>query len=225
MLGLYQVKKCRKNIHVNTIYIKQKSIPLLVILITFLAVGYPVWYVAMNTTWAFDHTLLDNLYPFFGLIAMSLLWVHSIIGSIEPWLRKYIDFDWFVNITATVILISIILHPLLLFIEFNFNLVQIFPLPELEYLLIGLIAWLLLIIYDVGKLLKKLHFSFFARHWNAILIISNIGFLLAFFHALALKDDLQSEPLRTLWIFFGVTAFLSITYTYVIRPFLKKYSK
>jgi hypothetical protein len=54
------------------------------------------------------------------------------------------------------------------------------------------------------------------------LIISNIGFILTFFHSLNLGADLAVDPLKTIWIIYGVTAMLAIAYTYAFKPLLKK---
>lgn len=197
----------------------QKIIRYLIILFGWVAVLYPLWVRASNLHWAFDATLLPNLFPLFGLAAGSLLWLHAISGVFEPWLRKHINFDRFVNITATLILWCLILHPLLLLVMLRFNIDELFLFYSPLYLRIGVVAWILLIIYDITKPLKK--YNFFAKNWNNILIISNIGFLLTFIHALYLGSDLQSGILRIIWIFYGVTATLGIIYTYGIKRFLK----
>ena len=198
----------------------KKIIHYSIIAFIWLAVLYPVFERARYLHWAFDTSLLPNLFPIFGLIAASLLWLHSISGVFEPWLRKHINFDRFIHITASIILWCMILHPLLLLISLNFNFNELFLGYTLLYLRIGIVAWLLLIIYDITKPLKK--YQFFAKNWNNILIISNIGFLLTFIHALYLGSDLQFEPLRAIWIFYGITATLGIIYTYAILPLLKK---
>jgi hypothetical protein len=116
-------------------------------------------------------------------------------------------------------LISIILHPLLLLLIFRFNIGDIFLSYDNLYLWLGIIGLLLLLTYDIGKALKK--YQFFVIHWNKILIISNIGFLLTFFHSLNLGTDLQSGGLRMIWIFYGITGMISIIYTYGIKRFIK----
>jgi len=189
-----------------------------IIAFCWLAVLYPLWVRANSLTWAFDQTLLPNLFPLFGLATVSLLWLHSISGVFEPWLRANFDFDKFVNVTASMILVCIIAHPLLLLIIMNFKLSDIYLIYGTTYITLGIIAWLLLIIYDITKPLKK-HHHFFAKHWNAILLISNIGFLLSFLHSLNLGSDLQTGPLRYIWIFYGITATLAIIYTYGVKRF------
>ncbi|OGZ65989.1 MAG: hypothetical protein A3C50_03125 [Candidatus Staskawiczbacteria bacterium RIFCSPHIGHO2_02_FULL_43_16] len=184
-----------------------------------LAVAYPLWVRASSLIWALDATLPQNLFPLFGLAAASLLWLHAISGAFEPWLRANFDFDAFVQRTATLILICLIAHPLLLLISLGFRIWDLYAIYDITYIYLGVVVWLLLISYDIFKPFKKS--GFFARNWNAVLIISNIGFLLTFLHSLALGSDLQTNPLRFVWIFYGITATLAIIYTYGMRRFLK----
>ena len=187
-----------------------RSIKPLVVLFALVAVLLPQWIHIRNVSW--DAALLPNIFPIFGLLAATLLWLHAISGAFEEWLRERFDFDAFVHWTALAILVSIILHPLLFLILIDFNLGVIFSsIP----LILGMIAFLLLITYDIGKALKR--HSFFVRHWRKILIISNIGFLLTFIHALEVGSDLQEGFMRGLWIFYGITALLAIIYTYGIK--------
>ena len=180
-----------------------------------LAVLYPLWVVGNNTNWSLDSSFVLNLFPLFGILAFTLLWLHVISGVFEPWLRQYIDFDRFVQNTSLLIFVSIILHPLLLLIPVGFNFTLIFTYGKF-YIWLAIIGWLLLITYDIGKFLKK-KYNFFVRNWTKILLISNVGFVLTFFHSLSIGGNLQSGPLRIVWIFYGITAILGIIYTYGIK--------
>lgn len=185
-----------------------------IILCTYAAVLYPLWMQVKNVQWSWDSGLTLSLFPIFGLAAASLLWLHAISGVFEPWLRRHFDFDRFVHVTSLLILTCIILHPLLLISSPDVTLSVLLQSGG-RYICLGIIAWLLLITYDVGKALKKQ--DFFARNWNKILIISTTGFLLTFIHSLALGSDLQTAPLRYLWIFYGITAVLATIYRYGIK--------
>ncbi|MDP4001425.1 MAG: hypothetical protein Q8P69_00020 [bacterium] len=182
-----------------------------------LAVIYPISVNVGNMSWTLNSFLIFNLFPIFGLLAFTLLWLHAISGAFESWLRKYIDFDQFVQNTSILILVSIILHPLLLLIPVGFNFNQVFTYGE-KYIWLAIIGWFLLITYDIAKLLKG-KYDFFVKNWTNILIISNIGFLITFFHSLGVGDDLQSGLLRTIWIFYGITAIVAIVYTYGIKKY------
>jgi len=194
-----------------------------IILFGYLVILYPLWVRAQHLQWNASLAGISlNLFPFFGLAAVSMLWLHSISGVFEPWLRMHINFDRFVDITATLILVCILLHPILLFVGLGFSISNIFFYYGTFPIILGIISWFLLIIYDVTKPFKKQ--GFFAKHWQKVLIISNIGFLLSFFHSLQIGSDLQSGPLRIVWIFYGITAGLAILYTYGIKKWLQKKS-
>jgi hypothetical protein len=188
----------------------------LVILGAILAVIVPLGAHIRNVSWA-DSSLLGSLFPIFGLLAFTLLWLHAISGVFEEWLRERFNFDSFVHWTATTILVSMLLHPLLLLILARFDILAIYfsnPLP----ISLGIIGLVLLLTYDIGKLLRR-KYDVFTRNWRRILVISNIGFILTFFHSIQIGSLVQSGFMRWLWIFYGVTAILAITYTYAIKPF------
>lgn len=185
------------------------------LLFTLVAVCYPAWVWFTNMVWGPDSSLLLNLFPAFGLVAFSLLWLHAISGVFEPWLRKQFNFDRFVHVTSLIILACIILHPLILLIQSGFSFTLVFLNYGAKYIWFAIVGWLLLITYDIGKVLNK--YDFFVRHWNKVLVISTLGFLLTFLHSLNLGSDLQSNPLRNIWIFYGVTAILATIYTYGIK--------
>jgi LPXTG-motif cell wall-anchored protein len=186
----------------------------------FLAVAYPLAVRFSNTGLPKTGNITSNLFPVFGIIAFVLLWLHSMCGVFEPWLRRHIAFDEFIHYTSIMILVSIILHPLLFLVSMSFNINDIFSVYDANYIRLGIIGWFLLITYDVGKALKR--YDFFVRHWQSILLISTIGFLLTFFHSLGIGSDLQENPLRAIWIFYGVTAIAGTIYTYGIKRFFKQ---
>lgn len=188
-----------------------------IILFACLAVLYPIWVNISNISWSFNPISIFNLSPLFGLLAFTLLWLHAVSGVFESWLRKYINFDRYVQITSGIIFISLILHPLFLLIPANFNFSQIFTYGKI-YIWLAIIGWFLLITYDIGKILRK--YNFFSKNWNKILLVSTIGFLLIFFHSLGIGDDLQTGPLRIIWIFYGITAIFATIYTYGIKRHL-----
>lgn len=187
-----------------------------IIFFAYLAVLYPVWMRVKTLDWGPDAHLLYNISPIFGLSAFAILWLHVMSGVFEKSLRRYINFDQFVRNTSILVFAFIILHPLLTLIDLDFSRDALFSYGK-KYIWLGIIGWLLLITYDIGKVLNK--FDFFSRNWNKILLISTIGFLLTFFHSLGIGSDLQSGPLRVLWIFYGVTAIIGTVYIYGVRRF------
>lgn len=189
----------------------------LITLFAWLAVLVPVLTHLVRADW--KGSLVQALFPAFGLLAASLLWLHAMSGVWEEKLVRMFDFDRFVQWTASLILFSIVAHPLLLLILVKFDFGLLFGSWNWP-LMFGVFGFLLLISYDITKPFRKS--GFFSRHWNKILIVSNIGFLLTFFHSLELGSDLQTGFLRYLWIGYGVTGTLAILYTYGIKKLVNK---
>lgn len=185
-----------------------------------LAVLYPLWVRVRSLEWALDSTFIPNLFPALGIAAFTIMWLHVVGGALEVWLKKYVDFEKFVHNTSFLVLILIIFHPLLLLIQLGFDFTKLFLYGSAIYIWLGILGWFLLLTYDVGRVFKRN--NFFVRNWNAILILSTLGFLFAFFHSLGLGSDLQSGFLRKLWIFYGATAIIAAIYNYGVRMFLEK---
>ena len=188
-------------------------------LVTAFAVVYPLWVRSQSVYWA-PSSFIATIFPFLGILAFTLLWTHSICGVFESWLQKYINMDLYVAITAKIILLCIILHPLLALVTVNFNLSNLYLAYGFLFIELGAIGWTLLIIYDVAKPFLK--YEAVKKQWNNILTISTVGFIIIFFHSLFIGSDLQTGFLRTLWIFYGVTGILATVYTYGIKRFLFK---
>lgn len=180
-----------------------------------LAVLYPLATVISARKWALDDTLVYNLFPIFGVLSFTILWLHVISGVFEEGLRKLINFDLYVRRTAWIIFASIIMHPLLALFTFDFSLWNIIDVYGRWPIVLAVTAWLLLITYDIGRLLHEK--DFFARHWRKVLFISTVGIIFSFFHSIWIGGDLQEGPLRILWIFYGVTAILATIYNFGIK--------
>jgi hypothetical protein len=192
---------------------REKLIRYSVITFAYAAVAYPLWTRLKTLSWSLDSSLLSGLFPVFGIIAFCILWLHAISGVFEPWLRQRFDFDKFVRISSTIVFLSIILHPLFLLMGLGFSYGKLMLYGK--YVWYGIVGWILLMTYDVGKALIR--YEFFSRNWNKILTVSTIGFLITFFHSLNIGSDLQTQPLRGIWIFYGTTAILATIYTYGIK--------
>ncbi|MBX4189422.1 hypothetical protein KW785_02400 [Candidatus Parcubacteria bacterium] len=180
-----------------------------ILVLASLAVLVPLWIRARSS-----HTL----FPMLGMAAFSLLWLHIVGPAFEPWLSKYVNFERFLQNTSPLILLFMLLHPLLFLFSINFDLHFIVLSLGNFYIELGLVGLLLLLTFDVGKAMRKK--DFVAKHWNKILFTSTIGFVLIFFHSVVVGEDLQAGFLRGLWIFYGVSAMLSIIYVYGIKRFL-----
>ena len=193
---------------------RQTAIKYILTVLSWLAVLYPLWIRAQNVTLSFDRGLWLDLFPFFGIAAFCIMWLHVIGGALQDWLRRYVDLEEFVNNTSLVVFILMILHPVFLLIGLGAGASNVFFSGN-GYIWLGVIGLVLLLTYDLGKAFKRR--GLFIRYWNAILLISTIGFIFIFFHSLGLGSDLQAGPLRVLWIIYGATGIAATIYNYGLR--------
>jgi hypothetical protein len=179
-----------------------------------IVIGYPLsmWYRGASFTW--DSMLLVTLFPAFGLLAFTIMYLHIIGRPFASILERYVSFSRFERISSHVVLLSIILHPLLRGI---YMLIEGYPLwigvgTELSITL-GVLGFLLLISYDLGKALARS--AFVARYWPAIDLMSTVGFYVIWLHAFLIGSDLHAGPMRMVWIFYGATALTASLYVFV----------
>lgn len=187
-----------------------------IIIFSTLVVVYPLWNITSQLSWSWSETIIANLFPLFGISAFTILWLHIVGPALRPWLDKYVDFQRFLDVTEPYVLVSMLMHPLLLLVIMNFDVKAI--LAGGPYIFFGIIGLTLLLTFDIGKAFKKRNFV--ERHWNKILLLSTIGFLLIFFHSIMLGSHLQEGPLRILWLFFGTTAISAAIWNYMVKRFL-----
>lgn len=189
------------------------------ITLMWVAVLYPLLTVISARNWSLDDTIIYNLFPIFGVLAFTILWLHVISGVFEERLKELINFDLYVRRTAWIVFVGIIMHPLLALFAFDFSFWNIFDVYGRLPIFLAITAWFLLITYDIGRLLQQK--EFFVLHWRKILFISTIGIILSFFHSILIGGDLQVGPLRVLWIFYGSTAILASIYNFGIKSYLR----
>lgn len=175
-------------------------------------VGYPlaVWYARFD--FVFDILLLRQIFPALGLIAVTTMYLHIIGRPFARQLSEYIPFATFERVSSYLVLVTMLLHPLLRTVYFLLEGLPLIPPPAYQLPLgLGALGLLLLLTYDVGKWYGRS--DFVSRHWNVIDVLSTLGFYIVWVHALMLGGDLQEGPLRSVWIFYGVTAALASCYT------------
>ncbi len=168
-------------------------------------VGYPlsVWYGGVSLAWG--ATLLAELFPALGLIAATVMYLHIIGRPFATRLEAYVPFAAFERFSSYVVLVSMILHVVLRAIFFITQGISLVPPPAYALPLgLGFAGLLLLLTYDVGKYF--ITSPWVARHWLAIDIASTLGFYVIWLHAFLIGHTVATEPMRTVWIVYGVTA-------------------
>lgn len=179
-------------------------------------VGYPlsVWY--SSASLSADASLALALYPAFGLLAFSFMYLHIIGRPFATKLERHLSFAKFERLSSYLVFVSIILHPLLRTIYLLSAGLPLVPPPA--YVLpitLGFLGFLMLITYDLGKAFIKSEFV--TRHWSKIDLVSTLGFYVIFVHALMLGSDLHGGVLRIVWIGYGATAAVASAYVFIIK--------
>lgn len=191
----------------------------IVILIGAFAVGYPVYEWSRYVTFRADALFLFDLFPVFGIIAFVIMWLHVVGAPFKPWLNKMFDFQKFVNASSAIVLVSLFAHPLLLYLALYLqgggSPYDFAPRGANYLITIAILAWIIFIGYDLAKIFKDS--PFLSRNWKAVKLISTLALFLVLIHSLGLGRDLQADPLRTVWIFYGITAGIATIWTYLLK--------
>lgn len=157
-----------------------------------------------------------DIFPLFGILAFSLMWTHYIIAA----LSKYARFDksrlkTHFTVTSLIVLFSLLLHPGLLMWQLwrdGLGLPVDYVAPDLRlFVIIGQIAWLMFIAYEFYRLYAD------RPWWHYVERASDIAMILVFIHGYALGKDLFPAWFTVVWITYGVTFLIAITYTTVLR--------
>lgn len=205
-------------------------------LIVFLIPGYTYFIVNPDTTLIlFDpntdpSSKLYTAFRFFGLYAMALLWGQIVLG---PFLRplskifspaKVIAWHAFEGIFA---ITFATLHPLLFYTAYLLTPTHGFVLDGLHnYLgdsmyiwgLMGVTAWVLMIVTVITALLRTKPWMY--KHWQKIHLLNYLVFALAFFHSFKIGTEVALDPLKTLYLFYGLTFALAVGYRLIYRRVL-----
>lgn len=185
----------------------------------FVAVAYPLYVWSGRFVFSATPFVLFDLFPAFGLLAFSTMWLHVVGGAFREWINKYLDFQQFVFWTSFVVLAALLLHPGLLLLGFTLtgggSAYNYAPSGK-EYLItIAILAWIIFISYDFLKVLHKK--GYLAKYWHVIKLVSTLALFLAFFHSINLGRDLHVGSLRVVWWFYGITAALATIKVYLLQ--------
>lgn len=168
-------------------------------------VGYPlsVWYGGVSLM--VGPTLLAELFPAFGLLAATVMYLHIIGRPFSNTLEQYVPFTVFERLSSYLVLVAMLLHVVLRAAFFVMQGISLVPPPA--YMLplgLGFVGLLLLLTYDVGKYF--ITNPWVVRHWLAIDVASTLGFYVIWLHAFLIGHTVAVEPMRTVWIVYGATA-------------------
>lgn len=152
------------------------------------------------------------LFPLLGLYAFSMLWLQFIMGSARDVLAKAYPrvLKFHMNQGPFVLFFSL-LHPLLLTLGVGLEsyLYMTYIATEMKlYAFLGVLA-LFFMILAVGAAKFRTH-PWLQRRWIYVHYLNYLVFIFSWLHSWNVGTDIQTAPLRYLWLFYGVTAIVGI---------------
>lgn len=195
-----------------------RSILKLLLVVVWLAILLtpPLVFINRSTPETFSH--LGTIFPFFGLIAFTLVWSQIMLGSFMRPLEKLFPNIFPFHIAQGLTALGFaFLHPILLvgsfypdqlnqYFEYHF-----IPASMKGYVYLGQASTILLLIGVAAGLLRN--WPPLKKSWHWFHLVHYVVFFFIFFHSWNLGSDLQTSALlRGLWIFFFVTVVIGILY-------------
>jgi hypothetical protein len=155
------------------------------------------------------------LFPFFGILAFSLMWVHYVMGGVKK-LFKLQDIEVkgnYFEITAWIVLFSLLLHPGLLSYQLYVDGAGLPPSSYLENYIAPGMAWAVYLgVVSLGVfLLFELRRKFSDKKWWKYIEYANaVAIWAIYIHAIFLGTVLAYTWLKMVWILYGVVLALSM---------------
>lgn len=175
-------------------------------------------------SWEFSNLSLYRLFPLFGLLAFSLMWVHYVVAA----LRKHFRVDKsavnsYFEVTSYFVLVFILLHPGLLAFQLWRDGDGLPPGSYMGFvgsafkiaIIAGMVSWAAFIGYEFRRKFNK------KPWWKFVQYASDAAMLLIFVHALRLGGQLQDGWYRWIWMIYGISLAVILLYTY-LPPKTKK---
>ncbi len=179
-----------------------------------------------NLNWQFSNLSLYGLFPLLGLLAFSLMWTHYIVGAG----RRVLCFDkkqlkTYFSLTGWAVLILILLHPLLLWMQLYRDGFGLPPSSYLNNYVAPTLHWAAIL----GTFGLVAFLAFETKHWfnkkgwwPVVEYVNVIAMFAIIIHGLALGSNLQYGWLRTVWFFYAITLLASVIYIYHKQTIIAK---
>lgn len=158
-----------------------------------------------------------SLFPLFGLLAFSLMWTHYIGGALQRYFALPDGtLTTHFRLTSYAVLFCILVHPFLL--EFQLyldgfglppqSLFAVYPsILERVAILAGVVALVCFLAFELHRLYKN-------KSWWKYVEWANIAaMVLILWHGFTLGSELRSPWFQVVWLTYGVTFALAVTYT------------
>jgi hypothetical protein len=160
----------------------------------------------------------NDIFPLFGILAFSLMWVHYAIYFLE----RFVKFELrgaYLPTTRFLVLFTLIMHPGLLAWQRLHQGLGFPPDSLLSYVDNGLQAWVVLgMAAWLSFLAFELHWWYRDRTWfKYVGYATDAGMIAIVFHALGLGGEVQTGWFQFVWYFYAISLVAFITEAYV-RP-------
>lgn len=165
-----------------------------------------------------DELTLYDIFPPLGLAAFGLMWVHFATGAIKRYAGASLSSrDLFKTVSMGLVLALILLHPGLFWLALYLDGFGLPPQSYMEvyatqlgFLTLGTIGLVIFLAYELKR--------FFGGRawWKYIEGAQIVGMAAIFVHAIGLGNDLAIDWVLIVWIFYGMTLGLAVTYSRLI---------
>ena len=162
--------------------------------------------------------LAYQIFPLLGLTAFSLMWSHYVTSAFRT--RQNVPrgiLKTYLEITSTLVLIAILLHPGLLWVQLWRDGFGLPPNSYLQHYVAPTLRWAAMLgtLSLVAFLAYELRRKFASRSWwKYVQRASDVGMIAIFIHGLKLGRNLQTSWFKYIWYFYGVSLILSMVYVY-----------
>lgn len=163
-------------------------------------------------------SVAGSLFPVFGLLAFTLIWLQIMIGTfMRHLLRVFPGIFRFHRFEGILALTFSLLHPGLLFFSLGWDYFKFeFITPEQRlFLVLGYLAVTILLTTVTTALLYR--HPLLIRNWRWVHRLNYLVLPLIFFHSKNLGGDLQSQPLSGLWWFYLITYLGALAYKLLVK--------
>lgn len=193
------------------------------ILVTIIAIS--AWGQRIN--WQIIGISNYQLFPVFGLLAFSLMWVHYIVAGVKVIfsITEVEMSKFYFEITAAVVLGAILIHPSLLVVQLwrdGFGIppgsYKAYVAPKLIWAVyLGIVCWLAFLSFELRRWHKD------KEWWKYVVIANDIAIWGIYIHGLKLGVDVAASWLHPVWIAYGILLALAFVAKYFGKTLTKAY--
>jgi hypothetical protein len=198
----------------------QRNVPLFAwaLTTTVLALAFFAW--GQSYHWQLGSLSVYQIFPLFGLIALSTMWAQYMAGALQQW--QQLDgklLQRYYAITGFIVLVAILIHPGLLSWQLWHDGFGLPPGSELHFVgaglrvavVIGMTALLIFLAYELRRRFAG------RRWWRFMDILVDLAVIGVFYHSLTLGMQTRHGWFRAVWILYGISFILAVTYKYAAK--------